>query len=66
MLISVEERVETMEVEDWISTKRITVGYYDDLKTILKVTFSDKALKLPSRPWRKALVAKFLGKSMGY
>lgn len=63
MLVGVEERVASLEVEDCIITKKVIVGFYD---TILNITFSEEVLTLLSRPWKKVLVAKFLGKFVGY
>lgn len=55
-----------MDVENWITSKMVSVDFLDEVRTVPKVTFSKEALEMLNRPWKKALVVKLLGTSVGY
>lgn len=50
MLLGVEESVASIKVKDWITFEKVIVRFFDDLKIIPKVIFSEEALTLLSRP----------------
>lgn len=65
-LINEHTKGDATEVEDWEISKKVSIGFVDKGKTIPKITFTQESLSLLSIPWRKAIAAKLLGKSIGY
>lgn len=55
-----------MKVEDWVGTNMVSLEFYDEGKTIPRVTFSEETLSILNRLWENSLVAKLLGKSICY
>lgn len=45
-----------MDMEGWITSKIVTVGFVDEGKTIPKINFSKEVLDILSKPWKKAIV----------
>lgn len=66
-LVNGNRNEDAMEVEDWIASKKVNVDFVNEGKTIPKISFTSDTLDYLSRPWRKpTVVAKFLGKIIGY